>query len=158
MRTLIFILLCISNTTEKGGQVIHVTALSDNPKGPFIDTEVPFITHPTVKFAIDDHVEWVSDGKYWCIAKDCHGVFTNYPKETTLLFESDDMGMKWKVAKDPLVILAGELKWTDGTVTKTQRTADMPKLFIENGVPKALIIAVLPENSEESFSLVIPFE
>lgn len=147
----------VDDNTERGGQVIHVTSLADKPEGPFVDTEVPFLTHPTVKFAIDDHVEWASHGKYWCIAKDCNGVFTDHPRETTLLFESDAEGLNWKPAKNALVMLAGELKWTDGTVTKTQRTADMPKLYFENGIPKALIIAVLPKDSEDSFAVVIPF-
>jgi len=148
----------VDDGTERGGQVIHVTSLSENPLGPFVDTKIPFITHPTVKFAIDDHVEWSSFEKYWGIAKDCEGVFTNYPKETTLLFESDAEGLNWKPAKNSLVILPGEIKWTDGSVTKTQRTADMPKVYLENGIPKALIIAVLPNDSEISFSLVIPLK
>ncbi|GAB3649883.1 hypothetical protein GCM10028791_16250 [Echinicola sediminis] len=49
-------------------------------------------------------------------------------------------------------------KWTDGTTTKAQRTAGIPKVYLENGVPKALIIAVLPEYSEESFAVVIPLK
>ncbi|WP_297089721.1 hypothetical protein [uncultured Draconibacterium sp.] len=143
---------------NRGGQVIHVTSLSDNPLGPFVETKVPFITHPTAKFATDDHIEWAGDGKYWCIAKDCQGYYSEHPKEATLLFESDAEGLVWKPTKNPLVMLPGEIKWTDGTVTKTQRTADMPKLYYENGKPKALIIAALPKNSEDSFSLVIPLK
>ena len=66
------------------------------------------------------------------------------------------MGLDWKPAKNFLAIKAGEIQWTDGTVTKTERTADMPKLYMEDGVPKALIIAVLPKDSEISYSMVIP--
>ena len=43
-------------------------------------------------------------------------------------------------------------------VTKTQRTADMPKFYLENGIPKALIIAVLPKDSEISYSVVVPLK
>lgn len=142
----------------KNGKVVHVTSLSNSPMGPFIDTGVPFITHPTASFAIDDHLEWVYNGNYYCIAKDSRGAWSDYPDGSTMLFESDDMGLDWKPAKNFLVLKAGEIRWTDGTVTKTTRTADMPKFYMEDGLPKALIIAILPKDSEISYSLVIPLK
>ncbi|MGQ1788106.1 MULTISPECIES: family 43 glycosylhydrolase [unclassified Saccharicrinis] len=142
----------------KNGKVVHVTATSRSPMGPFADTGIPFITHPTASFAIDDHVEWVFNGNYYCIAKDSRGAWSDYPDGSTMLFEGDDMGLRWNPAKNFLVLKAGEIKWTDGTVTKTARTADMPKFYMENGIPKALIIAILPKNSEISYSLVIPLK
>lgn len=145
-----------SHPKFKNGKVVHVTAISKSPMGPFTDTEVPFITHPTASFAIDDHVEWVHNGNYYCIAKDSRGAWSDYPDGSTMLFESDEMGLNWKPAKNFLVLEAGEIKWTDGTITKTQRTADMPKFYFEDGVPKALIIAILPKGSEISYSLIIP--
>ncbi|WP_297089700.1 hypothetical protein [uncultured Draconibacterium sp.] len=143
---------------HKNGKVIHVTAISSSPLGPFKDTDIPFITHPTASFACDDHLEWLHNGNFYCIAKDSRGVWSDCPEGSTLLFESDDMGLHWKLAKNPLAIKAGEIKWTDGTSTFCERTADMPKFYMENGVPKALIIAVLPKDSEISFSLVIPLK
>ncbi len=145
-------------TIQKGERVIHVTATSNSPLGPFEDTGMPFITHPTSSFAIDDHVEWVADGKYYCIAKDSQGAWVDHPAGATVLFEGDEMGFNWKPAKHFLILKAGEIKWTDGTVAKTTRTADMPKLYFENGALKAIIIAILPLGSEESFSLVIPLK
>ncbi|MEO1010005.1 MAG: glycoside hydrolase family protein [Bacteroidota bacterium] len=144
--------------TYKNGKVVHVTALSDSPSGPFTDTGIPFIVHPTASFAVDDHLEWLHQGKYYCIAKDSRGVWTDHPEGSTLLFQSDSMGLRWKPAKHFLAIKAGEVQWSDGTITKTQRTADMPKFYMENGIPKALIIAVLPKDSEISFSVVIPLD
>lgn len=146
------------DNTRNGGRVIHVTAVSRYPEGPFVDTEVPFITHPAASFAIDDHLEWVYNGNYYCIAKDSRGVWSDYPDGSTMLFESGDMGLDWKPAEHFLVIKAGEIKWSDGTVTKTQRTADMPKFYMETGIPKALTIAVLPKDSEISYSVVIPLK
>ncbi|BAX78466.1 glycoside hydrolase family protein [Labilibaculum antarcticum] len=142
----------------KNGKVIHVTATSISPMGPFEDTGIPFITHPSASFAIDDHLEWIFNGNYYCIAKDSRGAWSDYPDGSTMLFESDDMGLDWKPAKNFLVLKAGEIKWTDGSVTKTERTADMPKFYMEDGVPKALIIAILPKDSEISYSLVIPLK
>ncbi|WPR71120.1 glycoside hydrolase family protein [Flavobacterium sp. NG2] len=144
------------NEKFKNGKVIHVTALADAPEGPFVDTRKPFIIHPTANFAIDDHVEWAQNGKYYCIAKDSDGSWSDNPRGSTLLFEADSFGFNWKLSKNFLLLKAGEIKWTDGTITKTERTADMPKLYMENGKPKALIIAILPKDSEISHSLVIP--
>jgi hypothetical protein len=106
----------------KHGKVIHVSATSRSPMGPFKDTGMPFITHPTASFAIDDHLEWVYNGNYYCIAKDSRGAWSDYPDGSTMLFQGDDMGFNWKPAKNFLANKAGEIKWTDGTITKTQRT------------------------------------
>ncbi len=142
----------------KNGRVVHVTATTRSPHGPFVDTDEPFVVHPTASFAIDDHLEWIYNGNYYCLAKDSRGVWSDYPDGSTVLFEGDDMGSNWKPAKNFLVLKAGEINWTDGTTTQTARTADMPKFYMEDGIPKALIIAILPKDSEDSYSLVIPLK
>lgn len=142
----------------KNGKVIHATALSNSPTGPFKDTGKPFITHPTASFAIDDHVEWHDKNKYYCIAKDSRGVMSPYGEGATLLFVSDKNGLDWKPAKKFLFLAPGTIKWNDGSETKCDRTADMPKLYIENGKSKALIIATLPKNSDDSFVTIIPLK
>ena len=139
-----------------GGRVVHVTALADSPLGPFEDTGIPFIETEASKFALDDHVEWFQDGKYYCIGKDHDGSLTPYDRGTMVLYTSDEKGLDWTLADQPLVLKAGKLHWTDGSVTLCERTADMPKLYFEESEPKALVIAVLPKDSEISFSLVIP--
>ncbi|MEM0914917.1 MAG: glycoside hydrolase family protein [Planctomycetota bacterium] len=146
------------NGQPRGGRVIHVTALGESPTGPFRDTGVPFITHPTAPFAIDDHVEFVVDRRYYCIAKDCYQSWGDYPAGTTVLFESDANGLEWHPSKHFVVLEAGALHWTDGTTTLCERTADMPKVYTDDGVPKALIIAVLPRDSEVSFAVIIPLQ
>ncbi|MCG8688542.1 MAG: glycoside hydrolase family protein [Desulfobacterales bacterium] len=139
-----------------GGKVVHVTALADSPLGSFKDTGIPFIETETSKFALDDHVEWSQDGKYYCIGKDHDGSLTPYSKGSMVLYTSNKEGLIWTLAEEPLVLKSGSLLWTDGTETLCERIADMPKLYFEKGMPKALIIAVLPKNSEISFSVVIP--
>ncbi|UII75357.1 glycoside hydrolase family protein [Flagellimonas sp. HMM57] len=141
-----------------GGKVVHVTALSNAPLGPFKDTGKPFIEAKTSKFALDDHVEWFQDGHYYCIGKDHDGSLTSYSKGTMVLYTSDEEGLDWSLAEQPLVLKAGKLFWTDNSETLCERTADMPKLYFEGGIPKALIIAVLPKDSEDSFSVVMPFK
>lgn len=140
---------------RKGGRVIHVTAMSDSPTGPFVDTDIPFIVNSNATFAIDDHVEWFQDGKYYCIGKDHDGSFTEFPKGSMVLFSSDENGLDWTLAKNPLVLEAGEIHWTNGVNMLCERTADMPKIYMENGKIKALIIASLPKDSEVSFATVI---
>lgn len=142
----------------KHGHVVHVTALSDSPEGPFIETGIPFITHPTSSFAIDDHVEWHDDEHYFCIAKDSRGVETDNPDGSMLLYIGDIKGLRWTLAKNPLVIKAGSIKWTDGTETKARRIADMPKLYVEDGSVKALIVSTLPTDTDDSFVRVIPID
>ncbi|MCG6190499.1 glycoside hydrolase family protein [Maribellus maritimus] len=147
-----------------GGKVVHVTALSDSPLGPFVDTNIPFITVENKeddtdvqsKFAIDDHVQWYQDGRYYCIGKDCYQSFSDYPKGSMLLWTSDSSGLNWKLAQAPLVFLSGKIPWTDGDVTTCTRTCDMPKIYMEHGKMKALIMATLPVDSEISFSTIVP--
>lgn len=142
----------------KEGNVRHVTALSESPLGPFKDTGIPFIETSNSKFALDDHIEWVQNGTYFCIGKDHDGSLTVYEKGSMVMYNSDQKGLNWTLSSNPLVLKSGEIKWTDGTTTKTARTADMPKFYMENGIPKALIIAILPKDSEISYSLVIPLK
>jgi len=144
------------NENVTGGQVVHVTALSNSPLGPFLDTKVPFIVSKSTRFAIDDHVEWYQEGKYYCIAKDHDGSLTEYPTGSMVLFTSDEKGLNWKLAKHPLVFKANIINWTDGTVQECERTCDMPKLYMEDGKAKALIMATLPIDTEVSFATVVP--
>ncbi len=143
---------------SKGSKVVHVTALGDSPEGPFIETGKPFITHLTAKFAIDDHVEWYQDGHYYCIAKDSRGVMSEYGEGATLLFKSDAEGLDWEPAENYLVLRPGILKYNDGSVVECERTADMPKLYMEDGKVKALIFATLPKGSNDSFVTITPIE
>lgn len=146
----------VEDGTPRGGRVIHVTALADNPLGPFEDTGIPFIETTKSKFALDDHVEWFQHGMYHCIGKDHDGALTEYGKGTTVLYTSDEKGMDWKLAENPLIFKHGALNWTDGTTTLCRRNADMPKVYLEDGEAKALIFAVFPEKSDTTWALITP--
>lgn len=142
----------------KHGKVVHVTALSDSPTGPFKETGKPFITHPTSSFALDDHVEWWQGDKYYCIAKDSRGNNKNYPAGSLLLYTAGQDGMNWKLAKHPLVMEAGAVHWTDGTSTPCKRIGDMPKLVIENNKVVAIVFASLPQDTDDSFVRIVPLK
>ncbi|MFI3289621.1 MAG: glycoside hydrolase family protein [Rikenellaceae bacterium] len=147
-----------SDNKLKGGRVIHVTALSDSPEGPFVKTGRPFITHPTASFAIDDHVEWFQDGRYYCIAKDSRGVMSEYGEGATLLFVSDEEGLDWRASENFLVLSPGVLNYDDDSTVLCDRTADMPKLYMEDGKLKALIFATLPKDGDDSFVTITPVD
>jgi hypothetical protein len=73
-------------------------------------------------------------------------------KASLVLFESSN-GIDWRLAKNPLVTKS-VLHWGDGSVQQVQ-LLDRPQLFIENGVPKALLCAV-KVSEEETFNVTIP--
>jgi hypothetical protein len=148
------------NGTVKGGKVVHHVALADNPLGPFIDYDKPFITSTKSDFPIDDHVEWYQNGKYYCIAKD-HSIAAGGNKKTSLtkygqaliLFESDN-GLDWHLAKHSLVHKF-HLDFTDGTSMDFDRL-EMPKIYMENGKVKAIFLAAKEKGIAKSFSVVLP--
>lgn len=150
----------IDNGTFKGGGVVHHVALADNPLGPFVDYDKPFITSTKSDFPIDDHVEWYQNGKYYCIAKD-HAVCSGGSTENSLteygqaliLFESEN-GLDWKLAKNALVHQF-HLDFSDGTQMDFDRL-EMPKVYLENGEIKALFLAAKRKGDPKSFSVVLP--
>ncbi|WJH33547.1 glycoside hydrolase family protein [Paenibacillus sp. CC-CFT747] len=135
-----------------GGSVRHVIALADHPLGPFVDHPEPFIRTPKTNFPIDDHVEWVQDGRYYAIVKDNKGEFTGM-HSAMILFESED-GIHWELSRDPLV-MKPQITWEDGVVQPFERL-EMPKLYFENGKPAILYLAGLPIGSEHSFMVAVP--
>lgn len=144
------------NGTFKGGSVVHHIAIADNPLGPFIDYDKPFISSPKSGFPIDDHVEWYQNGLYYCIAKD-HSFdkkssLTKYG--TALILFTSSNGLDWKLAKEPLVHKFF-IKFSD----RTQMTFDrleMPKVYIENNKIKAIFLAAKEKDKEKSFSIILP--
>ena len=74
------------------------------------------------------------------------------------LFTSDNKGLDWQMSENELVLAPGTLSFDDDTSVFCDRTADMPKLYFENGKPKALIIATLPKGEDDSFVTIIPFK
>lgn len=142
------------NGSAHGGGVVHHVALADNPLGPFIDYEKPFVVSSASDFPIDDHVEWYQDEKYYCIAKDHANAgeyLTEYGK-ALILFESDN-GLDWRLSEHPLVTTF-HLDFSDESSMDFERL-EMPKLYIEDNNLKALFLAAKEVNNPKSFSLVL---
>lgn len=146
-----------------GSGVFHYGADAESPLGPFVRYPEPMVNKnhllPTVKkpfvFHIDDHFEWAQDGNYFAIVKDHDAPFLTQYGRCLLLFESPD-GRTWKPARHSLV-KDFSINWDDGTRQKFSRL-EMPKLLFQNGAPKILSLAALPEGAKESFLVLLPLK
>jgi hypothetical protein len=146
-----------------GSGVFHYGADAPGPLGPFTRHPEPMVNknklmpHVTKRFDfhIDDHFEWVHDGRYYAIVKDHDVPFLTSHGRCLLLFDSPD-GRTWRPARHPLV-QGFELRWEDGTRQKFSRL-EMPKLLFEDGQPTVLSLAALEEGATESFLVLIPLQ
>lgn len=136
-----------------GGPVVHLTAISDRPEGPFVKQNKPIFTAENVDFPAEDPFVWNQDNCYYAIVKDMKGAFTKAGRSLVLFYSLD--GLDWKLAKHPLVSTLN-IKWEDGTVQKLE-ALERPQLYFENGVPVALLCAV-NENLGHSYNVQIPLK
>jgi hypothetical protein len=134
-----------------GGKVRMHVALGDSPIGPFVKQNVTVFGDANTQFPTDDNFIWSQNGKLYAIVKDYAGIFSTHGKEVLLLFESKD-GLKWKVAKHDLVSKF-ELHWADGHITKPLHRLDQPQVWLENGQPKVLFLAVKEKNDQDDSDL-----
>jgi len=135
-----------------GGSVHHKIAVSDSPLGPFENLPLPFITNPKSHFPIDDHLEWIQNDSYYALVKDNTGEFTG-EEAALILFTSHD-GYHWTLASDPIVVQP-QVEYTDGSIHRCKRL-EMPKLFFQDNKPTYLLLSVLPEDSDHSFTIIVP--
>jgi hypothetical protein len=146
-----------------GGGVFHFSADADNPLGPFTRWPEPMVNKnklmPDVKkpfvFHIDDHFEWIQDGRYYAIVKDHDAPFLTKHGRSLLLFDSPD-GRTWQPAAHPLVMNFA-IRWESGDEQKFARL-EMPKILFKQNQPIVLALAALPENATESFLVLAPLE
>ena len=136
-----------------GGPVVHLTAISKSPEGPFIKQNNPIFTAKNVEFPTEDPYIWCEKDCYYAIVKDMKGAFTKAGR-SLVLFHSFD-GLNWEMAPNPLVS-ALEIKWKDGTLQKLE-ALERPQLYFENGKPVALLCAV-NVTLDHSFNVQIPLE
>ena len=134
--------------------VVHLTAISDNPEGPFTKQNKPIFTAKNHEFPAEDPYVWYDKNsrKYRAIVKDMKGAFTDPP--SLVLFSSND-GFDWKLSASPLVSSLN-LKWENGSDQKLL-ALEKPQLFFENGRPVALLCAV-NETLDHSYNIQIPLK
>lgn len=137
-----------------GGPVVHLTAIADSPTGPFIKQNKPIFTAgDDVMFPAEDPFVWYQGNCYYAIVKDMQGFFASTGRSLVLFYSLD--GLDWKLAKHPLVSKL-QIQWTD-TLQQGLQTVDRPQLYIENGDPRVLCVAILEDKTaKHSFNVQIP--
>jgi hypothetical protein len=137
------------------GPVVHLTATSDSPAGPFKKNYHTIFGKEGVTFAAEDPFVWYGRDRYWAVVKDNAGYFTNRGKSLAL-FESKD-GLDWKLAKHPFVSTT-EITWAGGRKQKLE-ALERPQVWLENGIPAVLFCAVAEKSGREgSFNIQIPLK
>ncbi|MBO4288331.1 MAG: FAD-dependent oxidoreductase [Kiritimatiellae bacterium] len=136
-----------------GGPVVHLTATSKSPTGPFVKQLRLQFGDGTKNFPAEDPYVWSHDGKMFAIIKDQGGFFVNRPGRSLVLFESQD-GLDWKLSAHPFII-GTTLRWASGKVDEL-RYLERPQLYLENGRPVALCVAAGPKDMKETFNVQIP--
>jgi predicted GH43/DUF377 family glycosyl hydrolase len=134
-----------------GGNVRMGVAIADNPLGPFVKQNISVFDHPAAQFPTDDNFIWAQDGKLYAIVKDYGGHFSNHGKQVLLLFESEN-GLKWSVAEHDLVSKF-EIRWEDGRITRPLHRLDQPQVWLENGKPSVLFLAVKEKDDKDDTDL-----
>jgi hypothetical protein len=133
------------------GPVVHLTAISDSPRGPFIKQMKPVFTAADSDFPAEDPYVWYQENCYYAILKDMDGSFTDAGR-SLILFYSEN-GLEWELAKNPLVLKI-EINWENTGIQKLMKL-ERPQLYVENGKLKALLCAV-NETSDHSYNVQIP--
>lgn len=143
------------NPLPFGGPVVHMTAISDSPIGPFLKNSKPIFTKEESDFPAEDPFIWYQNGRYYAIVKDMKGDFTG--KGRSLALFTSENSTDWELAKHFFVSDLC-LHWESGE-TDTVAYLERPQLFLDKGIPKALFLAVSPsENYDNTYNVHIPLK
>ena len=136
-----------------GGPVRHLTAIADNPVGPFKKTMKEAFSVPGENFAAEDPYIWRGVDRYWAIVKDNKGNFTNVGTSMAL-FESVD-GFDWKLSRSPLVSTL-QVNW-EQTGLQELSALERPQIVLVDGKPVALCCAAATSKERvRTFNVQIP--
>jgi hypothetical protein len=137
------------------GPVVHLTATSDSPTGPFTKQNRPIFTAEGVSFPAEDPCVWHQGDRYFAIVKDMGGYFTHAGRSLAL-FESRD-GFAWKPSNNPLVSRL-VIPWA-GREPQPVSALERPQLWLHNGRPELMFCAVAADrNRTETFNVAIPLK
>ena len=138
-----------------GGPVVHLTATSKTPIGPFDKQLKPIFSKEGVGFAAEDPFVWREGKDYFAIVKDMGGHFTGMGTSLALFVSPD--GFEWKPGEH-LLVSTLSLKMADGSVRKLKKL-ERPQIWSKNGKPAILFCAAADtENLGDSFNVAIPLE
>ena len=141
------------NKLPFGGPVVHLTAVSKSPIGPFVKDLKPIFTDGKAAFPAEDSCLFTHGGRIYAVLKDMNGYFTSHKGRSLVLFEKD-AGAGWKPAAHALVT-GTSLRHESGEVQQL-RYLERPQIYIEDGRPVALCCAAGTQDMKETFNVQIP--
>lgn len=144
-----------NNKPPIGGAVVCGIATSDSPLGPFKKHGKPIMVNPEHDWSVEDAFIWYENGRFYSLAKDYQGYFTKVGKGQTALFSSEN-GFDFTPCDPPLAFL-NELHFEN--LTMPLHRMERPQIFFENGKPKVLLCACMPnQDAKETFNVSIPLD
>lgn len=120
-----------------GGPVVHGIATADGPLGPFAKHPTPTFLVAGERFPAEDPYIWYQEGKYRAIVKRMKNA--DKKRGFSLAHYDSVDGLIWKPAKH-FEISDRSVTWKDGKSERLEHL-ERPQVFIENGVPTALLCA-----------------
>ncbi len=136
-----------------GGPVVHLTAVSKSPTGPFVKDLKPIFTDGKATFPAEDSCLFTHGGRIYAVLKDMNGYFTSHKGRSLVLFEKDAVA-GWKPAAHALVT-GTSLRHESGEVQQL-RYLERPQIYMEDGRPVALCCAAGTQDMKETFNVQIP--
>ena len=138
----------------RGGSVVCGAAVAEHPAGPFVKTGDALFVNPEHPWAVEDPCMWWEDGRFYVLAKDFHGYFTGTGEVSTALFTSPD-GLHWQPDAAHPLAYRNELRFE--SVLQRVHRLERPQLYLENGKPKMLVCACMPDaDAHTSWNVRIP--
>ena len=136
-----------------GGPVVHLSATSKSPTGPFKKDLKPIFTDGKATFPAEDPCLFTFDGKTYAAIKDQNGYFVRQKGRSLVLFEKDENG-EWKPA--PHAFITGTSIRHESGETQNLKYLERPQVYMEDGKPVALLCAAGTTDMKDTFNVQIP--
>lgn len=136
-----------------GGPVVHLSAISKSPVGPFVKNLDPIFTDGISHFPAEDPCMFTLGEKVYTIIKDQNGYFVKQKGRSLVLFEDDGNG-GWRLA--PHAFITGTTITHESGEVQRLKYLERPQIYIEDGRPVALLVAAGTLDMKETFNAQIP--
>jgi hypothetical protein len=117
------------------------------------------MVNPEHEWSVEDAFIWYENDRFYALAKDFQGYFTQAGKKHTALFQSFN-GFDWELSDPPIGYLRG-ITMQDGEVLRLANM-ERPQIYVEDGKPIALLCACMTEDDyverTHSFNVRLPLE
>ncbi len=145
----------LRNPLPFGGPVVHLSAMADEPTGPFIKRPDPIFARAGSAFPAEDPFLWTDSGRFRVILKDNAGALAGGGRALVEMASAD--GVTWPPASVRRVTGTGFAR-ADGTV-QSLTALERPQIWLKGGAPAVLFCAasIEPEaTTTATFNVAIP--